>query len=272
MPQYSGWKVKTPSNPFLPFGPILSTMPFDWGSYGGVLYGIHPMFLNYETKLSSQNSSALSVTTVLGTPFLANIVLNICLTVVASLCLTFITSGQPEKKSTKIKKANVLNMCMVYMDPCPWGPLFGPRTYFGLFKCFNLRTLRHLLKCSSTSSPYHDHQACNISLLWVAATPPCISSCTLSITSFLKFWGSNITSVLNIKPLSTVNFCRASLKGLSAIGQLLHTFFLMRSSIPLGIGSCWVSLLSVLRDSTSVSTHSINLRIFMFLSIFTLKS
>ena len=48
----------------------------------------------------------------------------------------------------------------------------------------------------------------------------------------------------------------ASLKGLSAILQFLHTFFLMRSSIPLSIGS-WVSLLSVLRDSTSVSTHCI---------------
>ena len=58
-------------------------------------------------------------------------------------------------------------------------------------------------------------------------------------------------------PFSTVNLCRASLKGLSAIVQLLHVFFLMRSSIPLSIRSCWVSLLSVLLDSTPVSTYCI---------------
>ena len=58
-------------------------------------------------------------------------------------------------------------------------------------------------------------------------------------------------------PTSTINLCRASLKGHSSIVQLLHTFFLMGSSIPLSIGSCWVSLLSVLRDSTSISTHCI---------------
>ena len=71
-------------------------MLFDWEWYGGVLYGIHPIFLNHDTKLSSQNS----VTMVLGSPFLANIVLNICLSVVAFLSLTFITSGQPEKEPT----------------------------------------------------------------------------------------------------------------------------------------------------------------------------
>ena len=60
---------------------ILSAMPFDWGWYGGVLYGLHPIFLKHDTKLSSQNSDALSMTIVLGTPFFANIVLNICLTI-----------------------------------------------------------------------------------------------------------------------------------------------------------------------------------------------
>ena len=58
-------------------------------------------------------------------------------------------------------------------------------------------------------------------------------------------------------PLFTVNLYRVSLKGLSAIVQLLHTFFLMRSSIPRSIGSRWFSLLSVLRESTSVSSHCI---------------
>ena len=67
---------------------------------GGILYGMHPIFLNHDTKLSSQNSGTLSVTMVLGTPFLAKIVLNICLTVVAFLSLIFITSGQPEKETT----------------------------------------------------------------------------------------------------------------------------------------------------------------------------
>ena len=60
-------------------------------------------------------------------------------------------------------------------------------------------------------------------------------------------------------PFSTVNLSRASLKGHSAIVQLLHTFFLMRSSIPLSIGSCWVSQLRVFRDSTSVCNHCISL-------------
>ena len=110
--------------------------------------------------------------------------------------------------------------------------------------------------------------ACNLNLLRVAATPPWISSCTL--TSFLKIWGGTVASALNIMPLSTVNLCRASLKGLSAIVQLLHTFFRIHPSIPFSIGSCWVSLLSVLRDSTSVSTYSIILSEFSCSSPFSL--
>ena len=74
-------------------------MPSDWGGYEGVFFSLQ----HHDNKLSSQNYDALSVTMVLGTPFLANIVLNICLTVVPLLSLTFITSGEPEKESTKIK-------------------------------------------------------------------------------------------------------------------------------------------------------------------------
>ena len=145
---------------------------------------------------------------------------------------------------------------MVRMDPFPWRPLFGPHMYFGLFKCFDLRTFTGsyvFLNIFTILS----HQACNLNLLCVAASPPWISSCTLLIMSFLKIWGGTITSALNIMPLSTVNLCRTSLKILSAIVQLLHTFFLMRSSIPLRIGFHWVSLVSILRDSTSVYTHCI---------------
>ena len=72
---------------------ILSAILFNWRWYGVVLYDIHPIFLKHNSKLSSQNSGALSVTMVFGTRFLANIVLNICLKVVAFLSLIFITSG-----------------------------------------------------------------------------------------------------------------------------------------------------------------------------------
>ena len=111
--------------------------------------------------------------------------------------------------------------------------------------------------CSSTSLQYPGHQACNLNPLCVAATPPWISQRTRLITSFFKIWGDTIPFALDIMSLSTLNLCRASLTGLSSIVQLLHTFFLMCSSIPLSIGSCWFSLLSVLRNSTSVSTHCI---------------
>ena len=48
-----------------------------------------------------------------------------------------------------------------------------------------------------------------------------------------------------------------SLTGLSSIVQLLHTFFLVCSRILISIRSRWVSLLTVLQDSKSVSTHCI---------------
>ena len=75
--------------------------------------------------------------------------------------------------------------------------------------------------CSSTSLQYPGHQPPNLNFLCVAATPPWISSCTLLVTSFPKTWGGTIAPALNITPLSTVNLCRASLKGLSAIA---HSF------------------------------------------------
>ena len=140
-------------------------------------------------------------------------------------------------------------MYMVHMDPSPWRPLFGPRMYFGLFKCFDRCKFRTSSYVFSTSLQYPGHQACNLNFLSVAATPPWISSCTLLITPSLKIWGGTIASALNIMPLSTINLCRASFKDLSAKVQLLHTFFLLRSSIPLCIGSYWISLLSVLQDS-----------------------
>ena len=147
-------------------------------------------------------------------------------------------------------------MCMVHMDPCPWHPSLG---HICILVCLNVLISVHLghLMYSSTSLQYPGHQACNLSLLYIAVTPPWISSCMLFNTSFLKIWSSTIVSALNIMPLSTVNLCHASLKGLSTIVQFLHTFFLMRLSIPLSIGSCWVSLLNILQDSMSVSTHCI---------------
>ena len=224
---------------------ILSAIPFDRGWYEG-LYNIHPIFLNHDTKLSSQNSGVLSLTMTLGTPFLANIVLNICLTVVAFLSLIFITSAQTEKKSTKIKNKPMSRICAWYI----WTLVHGA-PYLGhvcLLVCLNVLIfvhLGHLLMCSSTSSQYPGHQARNFNQLCVAVTPSWISSCTLSITSFLKIWGGTIASVLKITSLSTVNWCRASLKGLSAIVQLLHTFFLVHSSILLSIWSRWLGLVSL---------------------------
>ena len=254
MPQYSGWKVK----PIFTVWTILSTMLFDWGWYGGVLYGIHPIFLNHNTKLSSQNSSALSVTMVLGSPFLANIVLNICFTVVAFLSLIFITSSQHEKESTKVKNKTMSLICAWSIWPLVYGtPSLG---HIYILVCLNVLIsvhLGHLLMCSSTSLKYPGDQACNLNLLCIAVTLPWISLCTLLITSFLKTWGGTIASAQNIMPLSTVNLCCASLEGLSTIVQLLHTSFLMRSSLLLSIAFCWGSLLSVLQDSTSVFTHCI---------------
>ena len=104
-------KVENTFKPILVVRTILSAMSFYWGWYGNVLYSIHPIFLNHDIKLSSQNSSVFSVTMVLGTLFLANTVLIICLTIVAFPSLSIITSGQPEEESTKIKNKRMSRIC-----------------------------------------------------------------------------------------------------------------------------------------------------------------
>ena len=147
---------------------------------------------------------------------------------------------------------------MVRMDPFSTAP-----SYLGhvcIMVCLNVLIFVHLgylLICSSTSLQYPSCQAGNLNLLCITETPPRISSSTLLIASFFKIWGGTIASTRNIMPLYTVDLCHASLNALSAIIQLLHAFFLMRTSIPLSMGSCWVSLFCVLRDNTSVSTHCI---------------
>ena len=128
---------------------IFSTMSFDWRWYGGVLYGIHSIFLNHDTKLSLQNSGVSSVTMVLDTPFLANIVLNICLRVVAFLSLTFITSGQPKKEFTKIKNKP---MSQIYAWSI-WTLVYGTPSsgHICILVCLNVLIsihLGHLLMCS----------------------------------------------------------------------------------------------------------------------------
>ena len=150
------------------------------------MYGIPSIFLNYDTKLSSQNSSALSETMVLSTPFLANIILHICLTVVAFLSLTFITSSQPEKESTKIKNKPMHQICAWSI----WILVHGTSSlgHECILVCLNVLIsvhLGHLLMYSLTFLQYPGYQACNLNLLCVAATPPWISSYILLITSFL---------------------------------------------------------------------------------------
>lgn len=61
------------------------------------------MFLNHEHKFSSQYSGALSVTNVLGTPFLAKTIYKICCTVSDFLSWTLKTLGHAENTSTNIR-------------------------------------------------------------------------------------------------------------------------------------------------------------------------
>ena len=82
-------------SPVLTVCTILFANTFDWGSYGGVLYGLHPIFSNPKLRSSSQNSSALSNTRVFGMPFLENMTLRICFIVEIFLSGTRIISGQP---------------------------------------------------------------------------------------------------------------------------------------------------------------------------------
>ena len=147
-------------------------------------------------------------------------ILNICLTVVAFPSLTFITSSQPEKESTKIKNKPMSWICAWSI----WTLFYGTPSlgYVYILVCLNVWTsvhLRHHLMCSSTSLQYSSHQACNLNLLCVTVTPPWTSSCMLLIISFLKIWGDIIASAWHIMPLSTVNLFHASLKGLSSIVQ-----------------------------------------------------
>ena len=74
--------------------------------------------------------------------FLANIVLNNYLTVVAFLSLTFITSGRTEKESAKINIIKYLGYVHGPYEPLSIAPLFGLRMYFGWFNCFDLRAFR----------------------------------------------------------------------------------------------------------------------------------
>ena len=142
-------------------------MLFYWGWYEGVLYGIHSIFFIHNTKLSSQNSSVLSVTMILGTPFLANIENNICLTVVAFLLLTFITFSKPKKEFTKIKNKPMSQICAWSIWTLVHGtPSLG---HLCIFACLDVL----ILQCSS-------HQVCHLNLLCVAETLPWISLCTLN--------------------------------------------------------------------------------------------
>ena len=146
---------------------------------------------------------------------------------------------------------------------CAWSmwTLVNSVPYLGhvcILVCLNVLIsvhLGYLFMCSSTSLQYPGHQDCNLNFLCIATTLLWISLCTLLIMSFFKVWGGTIASALNIMSFSTVILCRASLNGLSAIVQLLHTFFLMRSSIPLSIGFvgflCWV-FCEIVRPSPSI--------------------
>ena len=91
--------------PILTICTILPAHPFDWGWYGGVLYGLHPTFSNHELRSPSQHSGALSDTRVFGIPFLENKTLRIFLIVKFFLSGTRIIWGQSWKKvSTSINK------------------------------------------------------------------------------------------------------------------------------------------------------------------------
>ena len=137
----------------------------------GVLYGIHPIVLNHDTKHLSQNSGALSLKMVLGSQVLANIVLNICLRVVAYVYLTFITSAQLEKESTQIKNKPMSRICswsiwtLVHIIPS-----LG---HLCIFICLNVLIsgyLGHLLMISivegEPKAPFS-----------IASTPRCTKSC-----------------------------------------------------------------------------------------------
>ena len=155
-------------------------------------------------------------------------------------------------------------MCMVHVDTCPWRSLFGPRMNSYIKVCLNVLISVHYehLMCSSTSLQYPGHQACNLNLLCVAVTPPWISY-TLLIMSFLKMLGGTIASALYMMPFSTFSLYR----GISSIHSFLSVqVFRLVSTLVRFLG--WVF-------GKTVRLHPLYnsiLRVFMFLSIFTLKS
>ena len=77
---------------------------------------MHLICFRHEHRFLSQNSGGLSVTIVLGTPFLENTLLGTCFSVVAFLSVTLITSGHSENESTNIKNytANIFDVNMIH--------------------------------------------------------------------------------------------------------------------------------------------------------------
>ena len=104
-------------NAFIPFflsfhHSFCNCNPIRLGWYGGgVSYEMYLMYFSLEYKLTLQNSGSLSVTIVLGVPFLENTVLNSCFLVVTFLFVTLITSGHPENESTSIKNKPISLTC-----------------------------------------------------------------------------------------------------------------------------------------------------------------
>ena len=74
---------------------------------------MHPKCFSPKHRFSSQNSGALSVTIVLGNPFLENDFLNTCFTVGVFLSVILITFDHPENESTYI------DACRIHVKPNP---------------------------------------------------------------------------------------------------------------------------------------------------------
>ena len=194
-------------SPVLTVCTIPSAHPFDWGSYGGVLYGLHPFFSDHKLRSSSQNFGALSDTRVFGMPFLENMTLRICFIVELFLSGARITSGQPEKESTSINKSptSVIyawSICTRLHGSTSLGPWM-----FSIFcvKFLSSSHFLHLFIYSSSSREYPGCHASNFILFCVADTPQWISSCILFITNFLRVSKGIIRSPLQITSCSIVN-------------------------------------------------------------------
>ena len=152
--------------------------------------GLLTIFSNHKLRSPSTNSCALSDTKVFGEPFLENMTLRICFIEVFFLSGTRITSNLPEKSLINMSPTPVMyawSMCT----------LFHGSTSLGnecKIVCVKYLYSLHFLLLfiySSTSSEYHGYHACNVIFFFCeAATPQCISSCTLFITNFLVFRGN----------------------------------------------------------------------------------